>query len=209
MIEIEVWDTGPGIPPDDQSVIFEEFRRLQRGGQGLGLGLSIAERIARLLEHPLRLRSELGRGTVFSILVPAAPPGAISSPALPEAQIDQTRLKVLVVDNDADVLRAMQALLQGWGCEVLMASTASQAEHIALHETPDLWLLDFHLDDNEVGLDVLSRLRALGQERPCIFITADQSESVRTAILSAGAQVLNKPLKPLALRSLMRRLCGD
>ncbi len=209
LIEIEVWDTGPGIQPEDQVAIFEEFRRLQRGGQGLGLGLSIAERIARLLEHPLRLRSVPGRGTVFSILVPVAPPGTTASAALPEALIEQARLKVLVVDNDADVLRAMQALLEGWGCEVLTAATASQAEHFVLHESPDLWLLDFHLDDNAVGIDVLVRLRSLGQERPCIFITADQSEAVRNAILSAGAQVLNKPLKPLALRSLMRRLCGD
>jgi len=208
-VEIEVWDTGPGIRAEEQSLIFEEFRRLQRGGQGLGLGLSIAERIARLLGHALRLRSEPGRGTVFSIRVPKVDPVPQQRRAAPEAVEQPPSLCVLVVDNDPGVLRGMQALLEGWGCRVLAAATPSEAEHFALHEDAQLWLLDFHLDDNAIGLDVLSRLRALGQRRPCIFVTADQSEAVRAAIHAAGAHVLHKPLKPLALRSLMRRLCGE
>jgi signal transduction histidine kinase len=208
-IEIEVWDTGPGIRSEEQALIFEEFRRLQRGGQGLGLGLSIAERIARLLGHEIRLRSRPGHGTVFSIRVPIADPVPRASAPVPEASEQATALSVLVVDNDPEVLRGMQALLQGWGCRVLTAATPGEAESLALHEEPQLWLLDFHLDENAVGLDVLARLRALGQQRPCIFITADQGEPVRTAIQVAGAHVLHKPLKPLALRSLMRRLCGE
>ena len=117
-LRIEVWDTGPGIAESDRDVIFEEFRRLDRGGQGLGLGLAIAERIARLLDHRLALRSRVGQGTVFSIEVPRAAAQAASARVVPADVPAAPRSRVLVVDNDPDVLRAMQALLSGWHCEV-------------------------------------------------------------------------------------------
>jgi signal transduction histidine kinase/CheY-like chemotaxis protein len=205
-LSIEVWDTGPGIAESDQGLIFEEFRRLDRGGQGLGLGLAIAERIARLLGHPLRLRSWPGRGTVFAIDVPRAAPAPVVA-APPEAPTPEPpRSRVLVVDNDADVLRGMQALLGGWLCEVLAARDGDEAQRLAAEATPDLLLLDFHLDGGDTGLALRERLAATIPARPCVIITADHSAEVRDAVAAAGCVLLHKPLKPLALKSAMARL---
>ena len=205
-VVIEVWDSGPGIAEESRGVIFEEFRRLERGGQGLGLGLSIAERVARLLGHTLELRSWPGRGSVFAVVVPVAaaqaqPAASASAPALPAPQ-----RRVLVVDNDVAVRRAMQALLEGWQCEVHLAADADEALRLAQDGASDLWLLDYHLDHGLTGLDLHRRLCAALPARPCIVITADHSEAVRRAVQAAGCQLLHKPLKPLALKSLLARL---
>src|SRR5690606_546703 len=125
-LSIVVLDTGPGIAESDQQLIFEEFRRLDRGGQGLGLGLAIAERIARLLGHPLHLRSAMGRGTAFRIDVPRASPGEKAVAAVENEPAAPTS-RVLVLDNDPDVLKAMQALLSGWQVEVRAASHVGEA----------------------------------------------------------------------------------
>ncbi|MFH1598895.1 MAG: PAS-domain containing protein [Pseudomonadota bacterium] len=206
-LAVEVWDTGPGIAEGDQKVIFEEFRRLDKGGQGLGIGLAIAERVARLLGLPLKLRSWPGRGTVFSIEVPRATPVPADAVAIPEATPEPPRSRVLVVDNDPDVLRGMQALLGGWGCDVLAARDGDEAvARVAEAGVPDLLLLDFHLDGGQTGLMLRERLAGLMPERPCVVITADHGPEVRDAIAAAGCQLLHKPLKPLALKSVMSRL---
>lgn len=205
-IAIEVWDTGPGIAEGDQAVIFEEFRRLDRGGQGLGLGLAIADRIARLLDLPLTLRSWPGRGTVFSIEVPRAAPEPVVAAAPEPPPPPPPRSRVLVVDNDADVLRGMQALLQGWQCEVLAARDGDEALRLVAGATPDLVLLDFHLDDQQTGLMLRERLATVMPPRPCVVITADHGADVREAVAAAGCVLLYKPLKPLALKSVMARL---
>ncbi len=207
-LDIEVWDTGPGIAEADQALIFEEFRRLDRDGQGLGLGLAIADRMARLLGHPLGLRSTLGRGTVFALRVPlaAAVERAREMPAAPLPAMPRRR--VLVVDNDADVLRAMQALLEGWHCEVLAAATPDRAERLAAASPPDVLLLDYHLDGGATGLDLRERLIASIGDRPTVIVTADHGESIARAAAAAGAHLLHKPLKPLALKSLMARFAA-
>jgi Na+/proline symporter/CheY-like chemotaxis protein len=205
-LSIEVWDTGPGIPEESRTLIFEEFRRLDRGGGGLGLGLSIAERIAQLLDHPLSLRSRLGCGSAFGVSLPrAAPESARRMDAAP-APTPAPRSRLLVVDNDLDVLRAMQSLLQGWGCEVLPARTPDEALELARREVPDMFLLDYHLDGAATGLELQAALIESIGERPCVLITADHSEAVRRAAARAQCHLLHKPLKPLALKSLVARL---
>ncbi|PRH81332.1 hybrid sensor histidine kinase/response regulator [Arenimonas caeni] len=208
-LAIEVWDTGPGIAEADRMAIFEEFRRLDKGGQGLGLGLAIAERVARLLRHPLGLRSWPGRGTVFSITVPIAAPVA-EPPAEPAAPAPvPTRGRVLVVDNDPDVLRGMRALLEGWHCEVQSARGADEALACIAAAVPDLVLLDFHLDAGLTGLALREQLLARMPARPCVIITADHGPEVRDAVAAAGCVLLHKPLKPLALKSVMSRLLAE
>lgn len=210
MLTIEVWDSGPGIAETDRALIFEEFRRLDREGQGLGLGLAIAERIARLLGHRLRLRSWPGRGTVFAIDVPmAAPAASAQTTAEPVADEPASAGRVLVVDNDPVVLKAMQALLAGWRCETLAARNGIEAVRLALAQPPDLLLLDYHLDGAETGLLLRARLAQAIGERPTVIITADHGDEVRTAAIDAGCHVLHKPLKPLALKSLMARLLAS
>jgi PAS domain S-box-containing protein len=203
---IEVWDSGPGIAQEHRSAIFEEFHRLDRGGQGLGLGLSIAERVARLLGHALSLRSWPGRGSVFAVSVPRIAPMELPTEDVVASPARAPQRRVLVVDNDAAVLLAMRTLLEGWQCDVLAAATPNEALRLAQQRVPELWLLDFHLDGGITGLDLHRSLCASVGERPCIVISADHSEAVRRAVLAAGCQLLHKPLKPLALKSLMARL---
>jgi CheY-like chemotaxis protein/anti-sigma regulatory factor (Ser/Thr protein kinase) len=205
---IEVWDTGPGIAEADRRVIFEEFRRLDSnaGAQGLGLGLAIAERIGRLLQHPIELRSWPGRGTVFSVAVPRVAPSAARIADDQRATGGSARSVVLVVDNDPGALKAMQALLGGWQCEVLAARNLVEAAAALATRKPDVLLFDYHLDAGSTGLTLRAELGARVATLPCVIITADHSEPVRLAVAAAGCHLLHKPLKPLALKSLMARL---
>ena len=207
-LRIEVWDSGPGIADTDRGAIFEEFRRLDRGAAGLGLGLAIAERIAQLLEAPLTLRSWPGHGSVFSIELPLAPASAHEGGEAADAG-GSARARVLVVDNDAAVLAATRTLLAGWQCEVLAATDLDGARALCANARPDLLLLDYHLDGGFTGLDLRAHLGGDSAALPCIVITADHGEDVRRAVIAAGCHLLHKPLKPLALKSLMGRLLGE
>ena len=205
-LSVQVWDTGPGIDIAHQRLIFEEFRRLDRGGQGLGLGLAIAERVARLLGHPLELRSQPGQGAMFGLSLPLTTAAARPAVAPPAQAVPAARGCVLVVDNDPEVLRGMQALLEGWQCEVLAARDAAEALALVAARTPDLLLLDFHLDGGQTGLELREQLSQGLPDRPCAIITADHGQDVREAVLAAGCTLLHKPLKPLALKSVMARM---
>ncbi|GAA0711657.1 hybrid sensor histidine kinase/response regulator [Dokdonella soli] len=204
-LRIEVWDSGTGIAEGDRTLIFEEFRRLDRGGAGLGLGLAIAERIARLLGHALTLRSWPGRGSVFAIEVPRAPPVNVVASEDVESIVAPSH-RVLVVDNDAAVLAATRILLEGWNLDVLAAADLDAARALCLRARPQLLVLDYHLDGGATGLELRARLGDSLTELPCIIVTADHGEDVRRAVAAAGCHLLHKPLKPLALKSLMGRL---
>ncbi len=205
-LRIEVWDSGPGIEIADQTIIFEEFRRLRHGGQGLGLGLSIAERLAQLLRHPINLYSVPGRGSCFAISVPACAAQQIAASTVREVIDEPILQRILVVDNDAGVLAAMQGLLSSWGCEVLAAASPVAAFSIVAANKPALMLLDYHLDGDATGVALLGKLRAMLGDIPAAIITADHSEAVRREVEAAGAWLLHKPIKPLALKSLLARL---
>jgi len=207
---IDVYDTGIGIPADKRRAVFAEFHRLDQGAsvaRGLGLGLSIVERIARVLDHRLALASQIGRGSHFSIEVPAAPAAPASVRSTP-LRPDQSRLAgtvVLCVDNDPAILDGMATLLGGWGCEVLQAADleGAFAAAAAAGRTPSGLLVDYHLDRGN-GIDSIVALRRqFGADLPAILITADRSLHVREAARAAAIQVLTKPLKPASLRAAM------
>ena len=126
----------------------------------------------------------------------------------PAAAIERTPSCVLVVDNDQAVLAAMVELLSGWGCRVLSAVDASSAMQQLETRRPDLMIVDFHLDNDATGLDLRASLPTALKDIPCIVVSADHSAGVRDAVEKAGCQLLYKPLKPLALRSLLGRLTG-
>jgi signal transduction histidine kinase len=214
-LRIEVWDTGPGIPPDKQREIFEEFRRLdsQDGVErGLGLGLAIAERLARLLDHPLSLRSWLGRGSVFSITVPLGDPRQVvaAQPTVVRRSADGiSGSRVLCLDNEPAVLGGMEALLSGWGCEVIAVRDEEAALRHFREQTvvPDLALIDYHLDEGIDGIGVLEKLKALWKtDVPGIVITADHTQQAKQDAEQRGYALLPKPVKPAALRALMGRI---
>jgi signal transduction histidine kinase len=210
---IEVFDTGIGIAETKQKVIFQEFHRLDDGARearGLGLGLSIVERISRVLGHPVTLTSRPGHGSRFAIEVPAAAslpstPRPVAAPTTPGAL---SGLRVLAIDNEPKILDGMQVLLSGWGCRVEIAHDAREAS-LKVAEgnfSPDVLLVDYHLDDG-TGIDAVVQLRWLfGAQTPAILITADRSQPVRAEAAGKGIDMLNKPVKPAALRAHLARI---
>lgn len=213
-LAIQVWDTGPGIPPEQLSAIFEEFRRLGSGGEdepaGLGLGLAIVERIAARLGHRVAVRSWPGRGSVFEVVLPLAETQVPARPAeTPRRRSPATDLAgrlILCVDNDHAILTATRLLLEGWGCTVLAATDAAGAKEALqpLGRAPDMVLLDYHLAGTETGLDVLDSLEAaVGHPLAAALVTADRTEALKAAARARGLPLLHKPLKPAALRALL------
>ena len=202
-----VWDTGPGIPLDGQQLIFEEFRRLDkdRHAPGLGLGLAIADRMARLLGHPLTLNSRPGYGTFFGVSVPLTPPET-ARPARTSNRPKQAEGRILVVDNDAGMLQSLERLIGDWGFEVHAAANPEQAAAVWAKSPPALMVLDYHLDQGITGLDLLRDLQTAGHQCPTVLISADHAAEVRQAARAAGCEFLHKPIRPLALRSLLNRL---
>ncbi|HMA99243.1 MAG TPA: hybrid sensor histidine kinase/response regulator, partial [Wenzhouxiangella sp.] len=217
-LSLQVWDTGPGIPADQTDSIFREFHRLEAShrseDRGLGLGLAIVERIARILDHPIEVRSVAGRGTMFALSVPLAtnqltPPVKQSlRPRRPGR--DLAGMKVLCVDNETDILIGMQALIEPWGCDVRTASDEEGAvAELNAGWMPAVVVADYHLDDARNGIDLMNRLQArFSAEISGILITADQTEPVRNEARANGYRFLQKPLKPAALRALLSHLAS-
>ncbi len=213
-VEIQIVDSGIGIVQDKTKLVFREFIRLEEGmreAEGLGLGLSIVDRISRVLKLPLSISSRINRGTSVKVTIGtvARPKDHVES-AIRQIGSPVVRLPamhLLCVDNDPRILDSMSTLLKGWGCQVVACSNGQTAMMQA--QRPDAVLADYHLD-NETGLNIIALVRAkYGQELPAILITADRSNEVRQLAESADVIVLNKPVKPAALRAaLMRNRAG-
>ena len=209
-VDFQVWDTGPGIPPQHMRQIYDEFQRYQQpfdwDGRGLGLGLSICQRIASVLEHTLDARSRVDAGSMFSIRVPggrrAIPLAAPAAARERGAGAALEGLRVLCLDNDADILDGMEALLQRWGVNTLRASTLDEALG-QLSLRPDVLIVDYHLHDRENGLDCLDILRQAAPAAEGALLTADGSESLKQQARARGYPLLTKPLRPASLRSFL------
>jgi CheY-like chemotaxis protein/two-component sensor histidine kinase len=210
-LRIEVHDTGIGIPHSKRRAIFKEFHRLDQGARvarGVGLGLSIVERIARVLGCEILLKSHVGRGSRFSVEVPRAlaAAGASAVHAIPNAAVERLAgLIVLCIDNDRAILDGMDTLLGGWGCRVLAAAdlAGALAALDASGLEPDGLLVDYHLDGGN-GIVAIGELRRrLIRHVPAILITADRSRTVRDEAQAERAHLLNKPIKPAVLRALI------
>ncbi len=211
-VEIQVWDSGPGIEPAEQPLVFKEFHRLAATAvaeRGLGLGLSIVERIGRVLDVPIVLRSVPGKGSLFSVRLPRAV-GTSRHDLIPDqkpAVGDIRGLRVLCIDNEADVLNGMQSLLEGWGCQAILAASGADALRRLddLGAPPSIILADYHLDAG-TGLDAVKAIRAAAnQELPVVIITADHSLEVQREIRAMGLIMLRKPLKAAQLRAILSR----
>ncbi|MBE2291248.1 MAG: PAS-domain containing protein [Xanthomonadaceae bacterium] len=210
-VRIEVHDTGPGVPEAARTVIFEEFRRGEDApGQGLGLGLSIADRIAHLLHAPLGVRGRDGRGSVFSVEVPRAqapvPLAAAGRVPAKGGARDLAGRRILLVDNDAEALAALAQLLTGWGCEVTTAADGEGAAAVLAAQPAELWLFDYHLDRGDTGVLLAGRLRGRYGAAPCLILSADAGEATRAAAQEAELALLPKPVRPLALKSVLDRM---
>jgi Na+/proline symporter/CheY-like chemotaxis protein len=210
-LRIDVCDTGIGIPQAKRRAVFKEFHRLDQGARvarGVGLGLSIVERIARVLGCEVALKSNMGRGSRFSVEVPRATAAlaAATTPAAPKVAAGRLAgTVILCIDNEPAILDGMETLLGGWSCRVLKAADLPGALAVldASDTEPDGLLVDYHLDGGN-GVGAIAALRhRLQRDLPAILITADRSARVREEARAAGVHVLNKPIKPASLRALI------
>ncbi len=218
LCEIQVLDTGIGIPESKLNHVFSEFTRLDEGvreAEGLGLGLSIVDRIARVLRLEIRIWSIPAKGTRFSVILPVssqAEQAETASTASPRAKPSTVLngVRVLCVDNDPRILDGMRLLLENWGCDVQTVSGPGDYEARRLHEgeQPDVMIADFHLDGGD-GFGAIARIRQLhASSIPAIMLTADRSDEVREKGEVLEIPVIHKPVKPAILRSALTRNIG-
>ena len=194
--------------------MFAEFKRLDQGvrvARGLGLGLSIVERLGRVLDHAVGLRSRPGQGSVFFVTAPLARAASqvraereARDPVAAGEPLDG--LKVLAIDNEPRALEGLSGLLRRWGCLIATAHGLEEAQAaLGAFGAPDVIIADYHLDLGD-GLAAIRTLRErFGLSTPSILATADRSPEVRDAAARENVVVMNKPLKPAPLRAQLTR----
>lgn len=213
-VELQVLDTGPGIPPKKHAEIFKEFHRLDDSSgfdRGIGLGLSIVDRIGRILDHHVGLRSRLDKGSCFFVRLqlaePSTEPASEQERVSPVGPLDGTH--VLCIDNEPAVLEGMRVLLSSWRCVVTTAESAPAAL-TALRQQGgdvDVILADYHLDKGQTGVDAIQMIHsALKKQPPAAIITADHSPEVQRQLREKDIPVLRKPVKAGALRALVTQM---
>jgi signal transduction histidine kinase/CheY-like chemotaxis protein len=212
-LRVEVWDSGPGIPPEQQRDIFGEFYQIAgEAGQrtGLGLGLSIVDRLGQLLGHPVELASRLGAGSRFLVSVPRVEAPMNAEAIDPAGHIDPLRGKLIVVlDDDALALDSMRGLLQSWGGHVVAGeSEAAVLAQLVLREAcPDLIISDYRLASGRTGIQAIERLRAeLKAETPALLISGDIGPDPLHEANASGHPLVRKPVAPMTLRTTLNRL---
>ena len=212
---IEVWDTGLGIAAEHQEAIFKEFYQVdnpeRERSKGLGLGLNIVQRTARLLGHRLQLCSRSGQGSRFRIELPLTAPGEMSDrrgPGRRESLDELVGLVVLVVEDDDLARSALVNLLTSWGATVAEAPGLAVAlEQLQRGLQPALIISDYRLPGQENGIQAVLRLRLAAQkEIPACLISGDTDPDLMQAAKVAGLTLMHKPVRPAKLRSLIGRL---
>jgi CheY-like chemotaxis protein/anti-sigma regulatory factor (Ser/Thr protein kinase) len=218
-LRIEVLDRGPGIHQDEFDGLFEEFRQLDVAaatrGHGVGLGLAIAKRLAKLLSHKIHVASIPGKGSLFAVEV-----------ALGEAQRPERArtlrpepsghnlkgAKVVLIEDDLAVATATQRFLEAWGCRVTTVASGGQALSALedLERPPDLIIADYRLPEGRSGMDVIAQLQ--GDENggvPALIVTGDTSPESLETLSKCGYSVLHKPVRPAKLRALVSHLLSE
>lgn len=214
---LQVWDTGAGIPHDKLIEIFQEFKRVRPTGspadKGLGLGLAIVDKISRILNHEISVSSAEGKGSAFSVRVPMGElkPRLTASErdVSVHAQHDLVGSRIWVIDNDPAICQGMQVVLESWGCQVVTAVSLPDLERQLNPSTSpvDLILADYHLDNDENGVDTVAAINGRrGNSVPVVMITANYTSELKQHIRELGYVLMNKPVKPLKLRSVLNHI---
>ena len=215
-VVLEVWDTGFGIPEDQKEMIFREFYQIDNPerdrGRGLGMGLAIVRRLCNLLEHPLDMRSTVGRGSVFRVVVPAGDVNAIDTPTTEADTLPPRKegtVTVLLIDDERAIREATRELLRPLHVDVIVAATIDEAVTLARNsrEQIDLILSDWRLRGQENGVDAVRAVRAVaGDATPAVLITGETSPDLIKLAHESGLVVLHKPLQPRQLVRLVKHL---
>jgi len=207
-LRIEVHDTGVGIAPGQQRTIFKEFTQVD-GGSGLGLGLAIVDGLARLLQHPLSVRSQLQRGSMFAVTVPLGLPGLPVRQTAAAAQDRRLAASILLVDDDQSIRLSAAHLLESWGFAVVTAESAEEALEM-LRSTgfqPDVILADYRLREGRTGVEAIRAMRAYcGREVPAAILTGDTEPELLRDLKASGFALLYKPVAAAKLRTLIGNL---
>ena len=210
-IRIGVWDTGPGITEEQRIKLFQEFERCGHtspwGEQGLGLGLAIVQRMTSMLDYPVHVYSEYGKGSCFIIEVPVVEAPKVVATPVQAVPLKSKAYKILCLDNDETILEGMNTLLTKWGYQVFKATKPEQAAEIIQHENIQVWLVDQHLNNNKIGLDFILEHRQ--ENVPVALITADSDPELPQRLKDLNIILLKKPLKPASLRSWLSGLKID
>jgi two-component system, sensor histidine kinase len=215
-VALEVWDTGVGIPEDKREMIFREFYQIDNPerdrGRGLGMGLAIVQRLCNLLGHLLEVRSAIGRGSVFRVVVPAGDAAAVDIPTIEAATLPPRKLgvvTVLLIDDELVIREATRELLRPLHVDVLTAGTIAEAVELA-REVPDridMILSDWRLRGQENGVEAVRAVRAVaGETTPAVLITGDTSAELLKLAHESGLVILHKPLQPRVLVRLVKHL---
>lgn len=211
-VVIEIWDSGPGISPEKKDLIFEEFQRIEDvdnlGIRGAGLGLSVARRMADLMDAPLGVRSVPGKGSVFSVTLERAKTqskrhASLASPVNHHGNA-LTGLTVLCIDDEVTILEGMTALLSRWGCNVLTCTTGEDAIDLACNNTVQAIIADYQLGSNETGLQVISHLRPhLAVPQNVCLLSAHKTADIQKLAADDKIKVLAKPANPDDIRQFL------
>ena len=215
-LSIQVWDTGPGIPADEHEHVFQEFYQLgnpeRDRTKGVGLGLAIVRRLTQLLEHPLTVYSQVGKGSMFAITAPYASAAAKASMTTGEFTLpllEHDGGLILVIDDEVAIQIAMKSLLESWGYEAITAGSCNEMlERIATHRAaPRLIISDYRLRDNASGIDAIERLRSeYNDEIPGMLITGDTAADRLKEAQESGFLLLHKPVPNHRLRASIAHL---
>ena len=218
-LRIEVWDTGLGIPEEQREMIFTDYYQLNNPARnrqkGLGLGLAIVDRVARLLGHRVDFRSTVGKGSVFAVEVPfgAAEPGPQLGPKMEQTgHVEPPKITIVLIEDDQAVLEGMRLFLEIAGFQVITAKTSRDA--IAQFEGEPLGVTliisDYHLSQGETGTQAIQQFReASDQPLPAILLTGDTTPELLHETEICGCQLLHKPVDGDKLITLINQIASS
>lgn len=207
-VVIRVYDTGIGVSPEHQVLIFSDFYRTDNHTEsGVGLGLGVVRRLSTQMQCRVDVCSELGKGSVFDIKLPRTAAKADALQKTGKSASSFSGLRVMCVDDQQENLDAMETLLVKWGVEVKTALDSTAAKDTALAFKPQIVLMDYQLSNNEDGLSLIEALRQeLDVVFPACLITAVREQSLIDQCEEHGVHYMNKPVKPAKLRALLQAM---
>ena len=216
--KVNIWvsDTGIGIDDNAQKSIFSEFFQLgnpeRDRSKGLGLGLSIVKRSAKLLGHPIAVNSTLGEGSTFSIEVNAGDSTKVNNSLPAENQTADVSIKdtlIVVIDDEQDIREGMTSLFESFNCDVIAVADSDEAQAVLKNYTkiPDGIISDYRLRDHQTGIEAIACLRnQYHSDIPAIIITGDIAPETLRDVTEQGLQILHKPVSPVKFRTFLRTI---
>ncbi len=210
-IWVQVCDNGVGIEAQYLDSIFDEFHRLKNSAinapHGLGLGLSIVRRICDLLQHPIEVISKPGSGSCFRIKIPSLPKEFITQNAASATNYNASGQLILCIDNEKQIIEGLEECLTDWGYNPIIGIDTNEAIKNLNGRVPSCIIMDYHLNNNQTGIQAIETLfKNWKLNLPCIFITADYTQTIQNEIKERGFYLIKKPVKPIALRSTLNHL---